>query len=151
MAKRPKERYSHIICIFYWTNLLCTKLPYCLLYNRELFECPPVLSFPGNDSSKRLCQTQQVIIIILLPGTCDPISNSPSGLQICSSQCQFGKRTFTFSQTFSALFQAFLLMLSPFLDFWRITRKFQRESKILYPTGIHFIKYFDMVQITRFF
>lgn len=64
-GQKPKERYSHIICIFYWTNLLCTKLPYCLLYNRELFECPPVLSSPGNDSSKRLCQTQQVIIIII--------------------------------------------------------------------------------------
>ena len=80
--------------------------------------------------------------------TADLISNSPSGLQIYSSQ--LGRRTFTFSQTLSALFQALLLMLLPFLDFWRITRKFQGKSKILHPAGMYFINYFDIVQVTRF-
>ena len=80
--------------------------------------------------------------------TADLISTSPSGLQVYSSQ--FGRRTFTFSQTLSALFQALVLMLLPFPDFWRITGKFQWKSKILYPAGMYFINYFNIVQVTRF-
>ena len=80
--------------------------------------------------------------------TADLISNSPSGLQVYSSQ--FERRTFTFSQVLSVFSQALLIMLLPFLDFWRITREFQRKSKILYPAGMYLINYFDMVQVTWF-
>ena len=64
MAKISLKRGAAIYVYFIkQETLLFIKSPYCLLYNRELFECPPVLSVPGNDPSKRLCQTQQVIII----------------------------------------------------------------------------------------
>ena len=65
MAKISLKRGAAIYVYFIikLEILLCIKFPYCLFYNRELFECPPVLSVPGNDPSKRLRQTQQVIII----------------------------------------------------------------------------------------
>ena len=54
----------------------------------------------------------------------DLISNSPSGLQVYSSQ--FERRTFTFSQTLSVLSQALLLLL---LTFYRFLKNYQGVSE----------------------